>query len=652
MWGHLLIRKWVLVFRLFTLSFGLLILTNLSLAQASTPGRAWSPVDTLVSSQAPQLWSPRFEINSDGIPFLFGGAGGGGVHDVVGFEWDGENWVQRWLVGRGLNFSWPVLAPPGEFYVVGQDPFGESDEKAWMWLARRTGDSFEIENVARAPEYTTDYSAAVSNQRRWLFFNDYFNGLRVLYSDQVNEWTEVSLGKFGGRGVGMAPLDDTTAVLAWGNTAEGLQWATLRGDELTFGSELIGNGSAGNPTFRRRPNGGYWLGHFTKLPYVQIRSFQDGIWGVPETVTALYRSPVRPEMRYSEAFEMSRDEGEYPAVAWGAFDGSRGVRAICVSTPTDGGWTVGEQLENDEEGILPTVARDVNGDVWVAFWRYWTNGIFWAHTFTQATCSTPLVMGQSSQLLVTWTLSELAPETWWAVLRGPTGGPFEEVVRVRAGNSVQMSWLDEAPVVGTRYRIRRECVDTYYQWLSEESDAPVPTLVSLAEVESQPGEVRLSWFSASEIGATRVERRAEAGLWMPLGEPQSVGNGLLTYVDSGVASGRYAYRLGYWEGASEQLTEETWVTVPSGAMLSLAGFQPNPAQGRVVISFSLAGAEPATLDVVDVRGRVLLQRSVGSLGPGSHTVRFTAQAGLRPGVYWVRLKQGTDTLTKRGVVLP
>jgi hypothetical protein len=397
------------------------------------------------------------------------------------------------------------------------------------------------------------------------------------------------------------------------------------------------------------------LAWVTKDRHIEIATYDGTAWSPIDSLYCDYVDTVLPDMHSSDGLDMSRDGLEYPVIGWNAFDGRTGVAGICVCIPSEDGYGRAEEIRapGDKGGF--SVARDRNGDVWVAWSIFRSIGpLHWVHTYTSAVCTPPTVTEDGGALDVAWSLSEPAPGSWWAVLRAVGEGAFESVARVQAGEGLEMSWVDEEAPTGQliRYRIRRECVDTRYQWLSEASDAPVPTLLSLVGVEAKPGEVKLRWFSATDLGATAVQRRTAESEWTLLGEPQNMGNGLLTYVDSGVPSGRYAYRLGGRDGTEEVFSEATWVTVPSGSVLSLAGFQPNPSRGGAVVSFSLASAESATLEVVDVRGRVVLQRDVGSLGPGSHTVEIGAEAGLRPGVYWVRLKQGAETLTKRGVVLP
>jgi hypothetical protein len=628
---------------------GSLFLSGLLVAQvpcqAVTPGRAWSPTETLTVPQFGGLWSPRIELSPDRVPFLFAAAASPS-YDVLGFVWGESSWVLTTHVGRGLSFSWPVWAPPGEFYVVGQDPFEDSEAKAWFWLARRVGDGFVIEDVTRAYAWVTDYSAAVSALRRWVMFQDgYGAGMRLLYSDEPGTWVETPISARGGRGLVIIPFGDTTALAAWGSLEDGLRWAKLDGGTWLPGPDRLGNQLCLNPVFRSRPSGGYWFGYGTKGPYVLVRSYENDVWGSPVAITANYRTPGWEWARYSDSFEMSRDEGQYPAVAWSFFDGNAGADGICVSVPTDTGWTVADQLDNDTEGIAPSVTRDLNGDVWVAFWSYYRNGVFWAHTYTKATCSTPTVVDSAGGRLVRWTLSEPAPETWWAVLRQAPDSTLDSLTRVRAGSDRVMQWLDPAPVSGTEHRIRRECVDARYRWLSPVSGGVVSVLASLVSAEASAGQVRLTWYCKEPLRAAVVSRRMADSDWIDLGTGRVEGDGLLTYVDSNVAPGRYAYRL----GLGGQVTPEAWVDVP-GFSLGLDGFRPNPAADAVRVTFTLGSDSPAILELYGVDGRRVVRREVGRLGPGAHVVDLGHAAQIRSGIYWIRLTQAGKTISAKGVV--
>jgi hypothetical protein len=85
--------------------------------------------------------------------------------------------------------------------------------------------------------------------------------------------------------------------------------------------------------------------------------------------------------------------------------------------------------------------------------------------------------------------------------------------------------------------------------------------------------------------------------------------------------------------------------------LALEGARPNPARGAMRVWFTLPSLEPATLDVVDVAGRRVLRRNIGSLGAGSHAVTLDGTQALRPGLYFLNLIQGSRSLSSRVAVV-
>jgi hypothetical protein len=79
---------------------------------------------------------------------------------------------------------------------------------------------------------------------------------------------------------------------------------------------------------------------------------------------------------------------------------------------------------------------------------------------------------------------------------------------------------------------------------------------------------------------------------------------------------------------------------------------PNPARGnRVMVDFTLALADPARLELVDVAGRRIVDRAVGGLGTGRHVVDLAAGHSLAPGIYMVRLTQGPHSRVARAAVV-
>ena len=183
-------------------------------------------------------------------------------------------------------------------------------------------------------------------------------------------------------------------------------------------------------------------------------------------------------------------------------------------------------------------------------------------------------------------------------------------------------------------------------------DGIVPTLLSLVSARCDDGVVALDWFAESteSIHAT-LERRTDASGWSARDVLSADGTGHVRYQDSAVIAGdRYGYRLTWFEGGGERSTEATWVRVP-GSRFALSGPQPNPAAGPFRIEFSLANADPATLEVTDAAGRRVARREIGSLGPGSHRVTLRETDALPPGIYLLTLKQGARVLHARGAVL-
>jgi hypothetical protein len=129
------------------------------------------------------------------------------------------------------------------------------------------------------------------------------------------------------------------------------------------------------------------------------------------------------------------------------------------------------------------------------------------------------------------------------------------------------------------------------------------------------------------------------------------------YVDA--AGGPYYYKLtavdvhGNEGPAAFLMPSGTLDVLPgAGAMVALAGARPNPARGGVLmVHFALPGDAPATLDLLDVSGRRVASRAVGALGAGDHAVDLAAGRRLAPGVYLVRLTQGTAVRTARVAVI-
>jgi hypothetical protein len=128
------------------------------------------------------------------------------------------------------------------------------------------------------------------------------------------------------------------------------------------------------------------------------------------------------------------------------------------------------------------------------------------------------------------------------------------------------------------------------------------------------------------------------------------------YVDAGPGGGYYkitAVDLHGNESGYALVTPAETIVVGGGPLgLELAGARTNPVSGRAVrVGFVLPGAEAAQLELFEVTGRRVAAREVGALGAGAHEVDLAERGRIRPGLYFVRLRQGARQKLARVTVL-
>jgi PKD repeat protein len=92
------------------------------------------------------------------------------------------------------------------------------------------------------------------------------------------------------------------------------------------------------------------------------------------------------------------------------------------------------------------------------------------------------------------------------------------------------------------------------------------------------------------------------------------------------------------------------VTAGGAPVFALRGIQPNPAYGAFGVAFSLRDASPAWIELIDLGGRRVVEREVGSFGAGPHVVRLDGSR-LPAGLYFVRLTQSGRSLITRATIL-
>lgn len=96
------------------------------------------------------------------------------------------------------------------------------------------------------------------------------------------------------------------------------------------------------------------------------------------------------------------------------------------------------------------------------------------------------------------------------------------------------------------------------------------------------------------------------------------------------------------------------VDVPASGTLGFAldPVRPNPMQrGALNVHFTLASDTPAQVELLDVSGRRLASREVGSLGAGRHAVELGDGRHLPAGLYLVSLRQDPVSRVERVIVI-
>jgi hypothetical protein len=185
-------------------------------------------------------------------------------------------------------------------------------------------------------------------------------------------------------------------------------------------------------------------------------------------------------------------------------------------------------------------------------------------------------------------------------------------------------------------------------------DGVVAAAVSLVHAEARSHEVELRWYVAGEVGfrATLERRDRSTDDWWPLVDVSPDGTGAILYTDRSVEPGRrYAYRLRWSEHGATRMTTEAWVETPSLLRFALHGLQPNPSRGDAYAALTLPGWANGELELLDVSGRRVASREVGSLGPGRHVVRLDEREPVPPGLYLLRLRWSDREATGRAIVM-
>jgi hypothetical protein len=181
---------------------------------------------------------------------------------------------------------------------------------------------------------------------------------------------------------------------------------------------------------------------------------------------------------------------------------------------------------------------------------------------------------------------------------------------------------------------------------------PTPVLgASVVDSEGAGGVVRVRWF-ADTRGSSRagIFRRTEEASWEPLTVLYPDGQGYVTLEDRDVQVGAlYGYGVGVQRDGHVGIEGVVWVRVVAPISgLAIRNVAPNPATTAWSIGFDSPETSAASIEAIDLSGRVVRTVQLGALTSGRQSVSLPAR-GLPPGVYWIRVREGNRSAFVRAV---
>ena len=174
--------------------------------------------------------------------------------------------------------------------------------------------------------------------------------------------------------------------------------------------------------------------------------------------------------------------------------------------------------------------------------------------------------------------------------------------------------------------------------------------------------IRLSWKTTSEINNTgfRVQRRPTGAQWEQIAfvesnlskstttGPQSY---QVTDEDPPYAIDSLSYRLQHVDTTGTAHTaNETDLQFSAPEQITLRPPFPNPSRQHATLQFGLSNATAVQITVYDLLGRSVKAPVRGRFEAGRHRERLST-AGLAPGMYFVRMRAGGTTRTRKLTVV-
>ena len=156
----------------------------------------------------------------------------------------------------------------------------------------------------------------------------------------------------------------------------------------------------------------------------------------------------------------------------------------------------------------------------------------------------------------------------------------------------------------------------------------------------------LAWSELTPSGTVPPERYGQASIYDPIGDRMVMFGGM---------EGTNEFTSDLWVLNWDHIVDDVPAPYrPSRLILHTA--RPNPTHLTAEIRYEIASEQHATLDVLDIQGRIARRLRQGVQTAGSHSVGFDRRDGrgrlLPAGVYLIRLSTHNEVRTTRVVVIP
>jgi len=245
----------------------------------------------------------------------------------------------------------------------------------------------------------------------------------------------------------------------------------------------------------------------------------------------------------------------------------------------------------------------------------------------------------------------------WSVPLGPAGSIPDALIASDGQGGLLVTWSDDGGGQGGRdLFLRRLQADGSAPpgWIGPELLCDAPGAQSDPRIaHDESGGAYVLWgdlrSGSTEIFATHIGNSGAAAPGWPV-------NGQLVCSAPGWRGVKALARDGtggaiaLWEDQRDIPTEVLYAhrMVPGGLLdaprppssataFAIERVAPNPSSGPLSVRVSLPDDAAASLELIDVTGRVLVRRAV--FGHGSQTVSLASGSGVRPGMYVVRLSR-------------